>query len=231
MTATPAQSSATLTPFVANNTGAWRKLGLAGEYLWTWFLPAVPGMAVLGGGELVLRGQESGELRFPLAEIARLRAGFADTERGRYYELHLWTVHMDKPLMLAVLPQGWPAYAAQMRALAAAFDRHGRLRDFQGGTSIGWALLLPVLFGLLALATVSLSLFVLTREPWYGRLIVPSIPVLLFGLTLMATISRGWPRPLEAVEEIEGQLPPDGTQPDGARGKLWFLFGGRRKPK
>ena len=60
-----------------------------------------------------------------------------------------------------------------MRGFAAAMAADGRLARMEGGTSVAGSLLFPGLVGALFLAASCVALFVLTNQPWWGRLLVP----------------------------------------------------------
>lgn len=201
--------------FQTGNDQRLRKAGLAGAHVW----------ATLREGALELRGEDGGALRITPAEVARMRIGYADARR-RTYLARIWRASSAAPLNLAPYPHTWSAYAQIMRGFAAAMRDAGRLGRIEGGASKFDALFAPLLTGLPLLGAVGIAVFALGNEPWWGRLLVPAIPLLLFALFLRIGLTRHWPLPLRNIDELECQLPP--TADGKRRGRLSFLLGGRR---
>jgi hypothetical protein len=50
-----------------------------------------------------------------------------------------------------------------------------------------------------------IALFVITEEPWWGRLLVPLIPGVVTALAVMLA-RRSWPRPVASVAEYRARL-------------------------
>jgi hypothetical protein len=176
---------------------------------------------------LELRGEDSGAMRIGAAEVARLRLGYSEG-RWRSYQAKVWPRHGGEALVLVAPSSEWTAYAQGMRAFAAAVITRGGI--VEGGSSRFDALLAPVLFGLLAAGAVAVSLFALVDEPWWGRLLVPALPLALFALFLRTGLRRHWPRATTDVADLAGLLPPDPQAKLPLREKLWYLEGGRRRP-
>jgi hypothetical protein len=187
---------AAVTAFDAALTRRLRRKGLAGR----------PARVAFEGGALTLSGAESGRVVIPLADVARLRVGSEDTKYGRHYVCCLWLVGSERPLVLLPLGRRPPEYGATVRGFAAELARSGGLERIEGGVSRAAALFMPVAFGLLLLAALGVSLFALGNEPWWGRLIVPLIPGLLFGLGLWLCVTRYWPRPIRSLADLDRHL-------------------------
>jgi len=92
-----------------------------------------------------------------------------------------------------------------MRGFAAAMAADGRLARMEAGTSVVGSLLFPVMMGALFLAMSYVALFVLTNQPWWGRLLVPLLPGVLTALGIVAA-RRSWPRPVASLEEYGFRL-------------------------
>ena len=75
----------------------------------------------------------------------------------------------------------------------------------EGGTSVAGSLLFPGLVGALFLAACCVALFVLTNQPWWGRLLVPLLPGVMTALGIVAA-RRSWPRPVASLEEYGFRL-------------------------
>jgi hypothetical protein len=96
-------------------------------------------------------------------------------------------------------------YLATMRRFGEAMAAAGRLGRMEGGTSVVGSVILPALMGAVFVAASIIALFVITKEPWWGRLLVPLVPG---GLTVLAiTLARrSWPRPVGSIEEYRARL-------------------------
>jgi hypothetical protein len=158
------------------------------------------------GAALTLRGAEGGERRIVPAQVARLRSGRDDAGKyGPSYETRLW-LSDGGMLAFAVLGTGNAGgYLATMRGFAAAMAADGRLARMEGGTSVAGSLLFPGLVGALFLAASCVALFVLTNQPWWGRLLVPLLPGVMTALGIVAA-RRSWPRPVASLEEYGFRL-------------------------
>lgn len=153
------------------------------------------------GDGLDLTGAEGGRLVIPLHRVARLRSARESIKNGPLWQTRLWLEGEAEPLLFSIIGRqnlgGYvPAMQGLGRALAAA-GRAGRLES--GQTPVG-AFILPVLIGALFLVACGISLFVITNEPWWGRMIVPILPGVLFVLTIMLG-RRLWPRRVKNVEQ------------------------------
>ena len=204
--------------FQTGNDSALRAGGLAGRHV----------LGRLHGGALELSGNDGGLLRIGPADVERMRVGYVEG-RARIYVARIWRAGSAQPLTLAPYPHTWPAFAQAMRGFAGVMAGQGFIARIEGGYSRFDALFAPVLFGLLALGTLGISLFVLTGQPWWARLLVPALPVALFALFLKTGLTRSWPRPLRDLADLEGQLPPVFQGTETTRDKLGVLVGGRRR--
>ncbi|WP_119420999.1 hypothetical protein [Desertibaculum subflavum] len=144
----------------------------------------------LAGTALQIVGDEGGVLAVTPDRLRRLRSGWEETKRGPSYETRLWLVGEAKPVTLFLKDRAYADYARVIRGFAGGLP----LDRLETGTTPAGALFLPVAMGLLSLAAIGISLFVITEEPWWGRMLVPIIPVgvFLYGLH---TLRRMWPKP------------------------------------
>ncbi|MCC6317257.1 MAG: hypothetical protein IT361_06140 [Gemmatimonadaceae bacterium] len=154
-----------------------------------------------------LTGADGGKLSVRLDDIIRLRVGYLDG-RSRSYESRLWRWEDPKPLRLVPLVATWREYGVATRDLAARLEQRGRRHCLEQGSSRADAIFGIVATGLIAIASVVISLVALEQEPWWGRLLVPVFPVCLFGLLLYMGVRRYWPRPINSLAELDVQLPP-----------------------
>jgi hypothetical protein len=145
----------------------------------------------LAGDALQIAGADSGVLVLPPARVQRLRVGWEETKHGVIHEARLWLVGEAKPLVLQLKRRAPDTYAEVIASFARALppDR------LEHGTTKAAALFLPIAFGLLSAVALGISLFVLTEEPWWGRLLVPVVPVGVFLYGLYA-LRRMWPGPV-----------------------------------
>jgi len=150
---------------------------------------------------LVIDGAEGGRLTIAPAQVERLRSGRDNMVKyGAHYETRLWLTGERKPLMLSVIGTAIAGpYVATMRGFGAAMARAGRLDRVQSGISVIGTLFGPLLMGIVFLAAVGVALFVITNEPWWGRLIVPLAPGVVTAI-LVFVARRNWPRPVRSVE-------------------------------
>jgi hypothetical protein len=155
--------------------------------------------------------------------------GYTDGSKRRDYETRIWLAQGKQALRLTPYPHTWSAYTLTLRAFAALMAGQGRIANIEGGYSKFDALFAPVLTGLVALGAIGVSLFALGNSPWWARLIVPAVPLAVFGMLLYVGMARSWPRPLTDLAELEGQLPPVASEPATLQDRLWVLIGGRRR--
>lgn len=184
--------------FHAVLTGRLKKLGLAGGPVTMW----------VEGGALALAGAESGRVLVAPSRVTRMRIGYSESKSRRYHETKLWLADTGERVTLHPIWGHLPAYGAVMRDFARAMEKAGALDRVERGDSIVTALILPVLMGLLALAAIFIAVVVLEDEPWWGRMIVPIVPVVLTGVGIWLAAARHWPRPIESLAELDKQLPP-----------------------
>jgi hypothetical protein len=174
-----------------------RKQGLSGSEVW-----------VRLSDEVVdLSGTEGGQLRIRLDDVTRIRVGYLDA-KGRTYETRIWRSGVDKPLRLTSTSGTWSAYGDAIRALAAGLMARQRLDRIERGYSKFDAVFGPSMMGVLLVGAIGVSVFALGNEPWWGRLLVPLLPLLLFGILLWLGVARYWPRPIGDLNDLDVQLPP-----------------------
>jgi hypothetical protein len=174
-----------------------RKLGLVGSVAWV----------RVGNDVIDLTGADGGQVRIRLDDMTRIRVGYLDS-KGRAYETRIWSWGAEKPLRIMPTIASWAAYAQAVRSLASGLVARQRKDRIERGYSRFDALLGPVLTGLLVLGAVGVSIFALGNEPWWGRLLVPVIPLIVFGSLLWLGVARYWPRPIRELSDLDVQLPP-----------------------
>lgn len=166
--------------FTVPVTGALRRQGLRGR----------EARVSLAGNALQLVGAEGGVLVIAPERVGRLRTGWEEIKNGLSHETRLWLVGEAKPVVLHLKGRVATEYAQIIRGFAG----HLPPDRLETGTTPAGALFLPVAMGLLSLAAIGISLFVITEEPWWGRLLVPIVPVGVFLYGLHA-LRRMWPKP------------------------------------
>lgn len=179
------------------NTEALRTAGLTGGHVWTTFIDDA----------LELRGDTGGSLRIGPAELDRARIGFEEGKGGRY-RVQIWRVGSPEPLTLEPSASTWPAYTRAMLAFAERCARAQRIDRFQSGSTKFDALFPAVLAAPLATGALVVAMFVLADDPWWGRILMALLPVSLFGFLLWTGLTRHWPRPVTAPEQLRIVLPP-----------------------
>lgn len=153
------------------------------------------------GAALEIEGAEGGRLRIAPTQVERLRSGRDNMAKyGPHYETRLWLTGEREPLTLSVAGTAVAGpYVATMRGFGAAMASASRLDRVQSGISVIDTLLGPALMGIVFLAAVGVALFVITNEPWWGRMIVPVVPGVVTAI-LAFVARRNWPRPARSVE-------------------------------
>lgn len=139
--------------------------------------------------------------------ISRLRIGFFDAKH-RSYHTRVWRDLAQKPLELVPVKQSWAAYRETMNEFAQLFAQANRLDHVETGTSKFDALFGPTLMLIPTLGALALALFVLTEEPWWGRMIVPIAPTVILALLVSLGMERYWPKPVRELSDLRKQLPP-----------------------
>lgn len=56
------------------------------------------------------------------------------------------------------------------------------------------------------MASIGVSLLALGNEQWWGRLLVPVVPLLVFSALLWVGVARSWPRPIGDASELAVHL-------------------------
>lgn len=95
-----------------------------------------------------------------------------------------------------------------MTQFAERIIAEGRREVVETGASKFDALFGPALMGIPTLGAPILAIFVLTEEPWWGRMLVPLIPTIIFALLTWMGVARCWPKVLKSGRQLEKQLPP-----------------------
>lgn len=162
--------------------------------------------AMIHDGALHLRDGFNHIARIPFDEITRVRFGFVDGKL-RTYSMRVWCSTLDTPLEFVPLKQSWTNYRETATTLVQQLlERDGVARIETGSTKFD-ALLGPALMAVPVIGALAVSVFVLKNEPWWGRLIVPIVPMLVLGLLVWLGVKRHWPRPLREMAGLRVQLP------------------------
>jgi hypothetical protein len=158
------------------------------------------------GTALEIRGAEGGEQRIAPARVVRLRSGRDDAIKyGPSYETRLWLSDGGRIVLSVLGMRNAGPYIATMGRFGEAMAAAGELGRMEGGTSVAGSLLFPMLIGPVFVAASIIALFVITEEPWWGRLLVPLIPGVVTALAVMLA-RRSWPRPVASVAEYRARL-------------------------
>jgi hypothetical protein len=184
-------------PFALTGTRELRSLGLQGRLAY----------ARLDGDCLILVGEEAGESIIPIAAISQVRIGRDDVKYGPFYEMRLWHGGGPDSLALHVSKQQLGGYADAARAVASAVAKVRGLSQVERGLTAGGALVAPLLMFPVALAAWGAAAFVLGDAPWWGRLLVPLLPTLLFLFLLWRCRARQYPRAVQSLAELDRYLP------------------------
>ncbi|MGH6941271.1 hypothetical protein [Hypericibacter sp.] len=183
--------------FHAITTRALKREGFVGDYIWV----------DCREGRLELIGEKAGQIRLAPKDIQRLRIGYEETKYSKIYQTVIWRQGAAKPLDLTPLSEHRVNYAVTVRVFAGQMVASGFQNRVERGVSKFSAILGPVLIGILVLAALCISIFVLTEEPWWGRMIVPFIPIVLLGFLIWNMMARQMPRPIRNLAELDKQLP------------------------
>jgi hypothetical protein len=157
-----------------------------------------------------LRGETAGNVLITPEQIVRARIGFYETRSGRFFRTKLWTTLTDKPIELQPTPASKGGYALVITQFAEMMIAQNKRDRVETGSTKFDAVFGPTLIGIPTLVAFILALFVLTNEPWWGRMIVPLVPSIIFGLLTWMGVKRYWPRVLLDVRQLTKQLPPTG---------------------
>lgn len=153
------------------------------------------------GDGLDLTGAEGGRLVIPLHRVARLRSVRESIKNGPRWQTRLWLADEAEPFLFSIIGRrNLGGYVPAMQGLGRALAAAGRAGGLESGQTPFGAFLLPVLIGTLFLVASGISLFVITNEPWWGRMIVPAVPGAIFAVTIVVG-RRLWPRRVKSVEE------------------------------
>lgn len=174
-----------------------RANGLEGKLAW----------ATLRDGGIDLTDDLGHTVRIALSDIVRIRIGFVETKR-RTYHCRIWQDPIEDAIELIPTIQSWPQYRQEMIALVAQMAERSRLDRVETGSSKIDALIGPILISIPTIAALLVSIFVLTEEPWWGRAVVPIIPLILFFILAWMGKHRHWPRMIGSPNDVLVQLPP-----------------------
>ncbi|MGV3710528.1 MAG: hypothetical protein ACO1Q7_16985 [Gemmatimonas sp.] len=174
-----------------------RALGLEGKQAW----------GMVHDGALQLQDEKGHLVRIGVECLARVRVGYIDGKHRTYRTL-LWRDAMDTPLEIVPLKHSWREYRDVVNAFVQLMAQDQRLDRIETGSSQFDAIAGPSLMAIPALGGKAVSLFVLTNEPWWGRMMVPLIPTIVLAILVWLAIKRYWPRPLQNLQDLRMQLPP-----------------------
>lgn len=163
---------------------------------------------------LTVAGDTFGVIDVDLAQIRRLRVGFAQSRSTTYRQVLVWSEGSGVPLLLGTADAAEHArFAALVRALADSLLRARHRVRVETGESKRWAAVMLILFGGLALAAIALVAFVLGEsEAALGvpRLAALALPGVLLAGALAAmwwAWTRHWPRRIRSLAGLDRVLP------------------------
>jgi hypothetical protein len=188
--------------FRVANYGALRRMNLVGEQVV---------VVLIDDASLGLFGEKDGTVRLMPIDIERIRVGVIEGKR-RVFFTKIWPADGRKPFELIPPRWEWGAYSRVMSHYVTMLANDHKGDRVSVGASKFDAILAPFLFGLLAAGAILVSVFVLDNEPWWGRLLVPLLPVTLFAVFLGMSITRTWPRAMRSLDQLTKQLPPSPRQ-------------------
>jgi hypothetical protein len=174
-----------------------RATGLEGKLAW----------AMVHDGALQLQDEKQHVVRIPADALARIRIGFVDGKH-RTYSTRIWRDALDDAIEIVPLKSSWREYREVMNQLVQLLAQHQRLDRVETGSTQFDAISGPLLMAIPALGGMAISIFVLTNEPWWGRMIVPLLPTIVLAILLWLSVKRYWPRPLQNLQDLRVQLPP-----------------------
>ena len=176
---------------------ALRREGFNGPYV----------TVVISSEGLALKGDQAGSVHVSWSQVERARIGFTEGKYGPIYEARLWV--SGWPISLAIFPdrEGRSAYAEGMRTLVGQMQSLGHLKRVSAGTSPFEAILGPALMAIVSAAAIAAAAFAMEPPEWWHFVVIPFFPVLITAYLIWRAVTVHWPRPLEAVRDIERELP------------------------
>jgi len=177
--------------FVAPSTRRLRRLGIEGKV-----------HVGLARNVLQLRGADGGAIDLTPSRVVAMRAGWETINKhGPHYETRLWLAGERDPVVLLQSGPAVAGYGAAIRGFAAEMARAGAADRLHCGMPPSTGLLLAVPFGVLTLAAIAVAVVVLDDSPWWGRLVVPLAPAVVFAIGVLLTL-RLWPRPARDLDDF-----------------------------
>ena len=179
-----------------------RQAGFAGRHM----------LVELNGDTVEIRGEQSGTLSLPIAEVERMRVGFLETEGARAYETLLWRGGEPDPVRIAPMrPLRDPhAYVTLVRDLAARVAARRGVAAIETGSSPAFWLRLSLAVAALLVAAILVVLFVLAEEPdgtWWGSAVVIAFPVAILALLAWRYLTVHRPRAIRYLSALDRHLP------------------------
>ena len=179
-----------------------RQAGFAGRHM----------RVELGSESLELRGDQSGTLSLPIAEIERMRVGFLESEGAPAYQALIWRGGALEPVRIAPMrPLRDPhAYATLVRDLAARVAARRGVAAIETGSSPVFWLRLSLAVGALLVAAILLILFGLAEESGgtsWGSAVVVAFPVAILALIAWRYLTVHRPRAIRYLSALDRHLP------------------------
>ena len=179
-----------------------RQAGLVGRHI----------LVELRGESLELRGDQSGTLSLPIADVERMRVGFLESDGAPSYETLLWRGGAADPVRIAPMrplrdPHG---YGTLVRDLAARVAERRGVEAIETGSSPAFWLRLVLAVAALLVAAIAVVLFVLAAEPdgtWWGSAFVIAFPVAILALIAWRYLTVHRPRAIQYLSALDGYLP------------------------
>ena len=187
-------------PVPAAITPNLRNAGLEGGHM----------LVDLQGETLELRGERAGQFILSLADIERMRVGYATGRGATRYETVIWRRGASNPITISPLPVADPAaYAAIVRDLAAGVARRqGRGSVETGYSPAYWAMIFGTLV-VVMLVTLGVVLLVVPGEdvPGWSFAYLILFPLLLIALVVREYVKVHRPRAVRDLAELDRHLP------------------------
>lgn len=172
-------------------------LGLGGAFVFV----------LVTNGTLELRGEVSGNVYIAPLNISRVRIGFSEAKNGKFWLTRISTSAESKPIDLRPTPATRQGYTIVITRFVELMGANGLRDRIETGSSKFDALFGPVLMAIPAFGALAITLLILENEPWWGRMLVPLIPMSIFMLLAWRARTIFWPRPLETDQQLARQLP------------------------
>lgn len=161
----------------------------------------------LCGDQIIVEGS-SGSGQIAVAEIAQMRVGFVEGKSTDFFVTNLWLREGEILSLSPVISLANQSnYGAFARALAAQVATARGVEAIERGTTLGSALIAPVLLGLLFMAGLYSSLITESANATASRWIAAVVTGLPFAFILWRFCTTYRPAAIKQLSDLESQLP------------------------